>query len=87
MRSKVLLHSSLVPIEDTADKGGDEECAGFGGGDGLREGEHEGQVAVDAVLGLQDVGGFDAFPGGGEFDEDARFVDADGFVELGWLVD
>ena len=53
----------LVPIHDAPDKGRDEEGAGFGGGDGLHEGEHQGQVAVDAVLGLQDVRRFDAFPG------------------------
>ena len=39
------------------------------------------------MLGLQDVSSFDAFPGGGKFDEDAGFVDADGFVELRLLVD
>lgn len=40
----------LVPIKDTADEGGDQECASLGGGDGLHLGEEEGQVAVDAVL-------------------------------------
>lgn len=78
----VLLRAGLVPVEDAADEGRDEEGAGFGGCDSLGDGEHEGQVAVDAVLGLQDVGGFDAFPGRGELDQDAGFVDADLFVEL-----
>src|SRR5262249_5531392 len=46
-----------------------------GGADGLGEAEEEGHVAVDAIL-LQDAGGLDAFPGGGELDEDALASDA-----------
>lgn len=80
----VLSGLGLVPIEDTADEGGDEECTGLGGGDGLDLGEEEGQVAVDAVLFLKDARGLDTFPGGGDFDEDAVFGDAFCFVEL-WL--
>ena len=80
---EVLLHGCLVPVEDAADKGRDEEGTSFGARDGLHEREHQRQVAVDAVLGLQDVCGFDAFPGRGDFDENALFADADGFVELG----
>jgi len=48
----------------------------------LRQGEHERQVAVDAVLALEDVSSFDIFPRGSELDEDTRFVDGNGFVEL-----
>ena len=62
MGSELALLGRLVPVHDTADEGGDEEGAGLGGGDGLREGEHEGQVAVYAVLGLESVGGLDALP-------------------------
>lgn len=72
----------LVPIENTADEGRDEECAGFGSGDGLDFGEEKGEVAVDGVLLLQDTGGLDTFPGGGDLDQDAGFIDTDGFVEL-----
>ena len=72
----------LVPVHDAPDKGRDEKGTRLGGGDGLHEREHERQVAVDAVLGLQDVRGLDAFPGRGDLDEDAFFADADGFVEL-----
>ena len=78
----VLLGVGFVPVQNAADEGGDEEGAGFGGGDGLDEREHEGQVAVDAVLALQLVGGLDAFPGRRELDQDAGFVDAFLFVEL-----
>lgn len=78
----VTLVGSLVPVEDTADEGRDEVGTGLGAGDGLDEGEHEGQVAVDAVLGLQDVGGLDALPGGGDLDEDALLGDADLLVEV-----
>jgi hypothetical protein len=48
----------------------------------LGQREHERQVAIDAVLGLQDLGGFDAFPRRSELDEDAGLVDALLFVEL-----
>ena len=41
LRSKILLHRDLVPIEDTPDKGGDEERTGFGRSDGLGKGEHK----------------------------------------------
>lgn len=34
------------------------------------------------MLALEDVGGFDALPGRRKLDEDAGFIDADGFVEL-----
>jgi hypothetical protein len=72
----------LVPIENTADEGRDEESSGFGSGDGLDFGEEKGKVAIDGVLLLKDTGGLDTFPGGSDLDEDAGFVDADGFVEL-----
>jgi hypothetical protein len=52
----------------------------------LWEREHEGQVAVDAVLLLEDLGGLDSLPGGGDLDQDALLGDTDGLVELvsGW---
>jgi hypothetical protein len=52
----------LVPIEDTANEGGDEEGSTLGGGDGLHLREHERQVAVDLVVALEDAGGLDALP-------------------------
>jgi hypothetical protein len=82
----LLLGGGLVPVENAADKGRDEEGAGLSGGDGLDLGEHEGQVAVDAVLGLQDLGGLDALPCRGELDEDALLIDALLLVELVLLV-
>jgi hypothetical protein len=82
----LLLGGRLVPVENAADKGRDEEGAGLSGGDSLDLREHEGQVAVDAVLGLEDLGGLDAFPCRGELDEDALLVDALLLVELVLLV-
>ena len=67
----------LIPIKDTADEGGDEESACFSCSDGLRKGEHEGQIAIDAVLRLQNVRCLDALPCRGKFDKNAGFVDAD----------
>jgi hypothetical protein len=52
---------------------------GFGAGDGLVQAEEQCEVAVDAFL-LEDLGGLDAFPGGGELDEDALVADAGGVV-------
>lgn len=78
----LLLGGGLVPVEDATDKGRDEEDAGLGAGNGLDLGEKEGQVAVDLVLGLEDVGGLDALVGRGNLDEDTALVDAEILVEL-----
>jgi hypothetical protein len=78
----VALVGSLVPVENAADEGGDQEGTGLGGGNGLDQGEEEGQVAVDAVLGLQDVGGLDTLPGRGDLDEDTVLGDAVVGVQL-----
>lgn len=78
----VALVGGLVPVENAAHEGGDQEGAGLGGGDGLDQGEEEGQVAVDAVLGLQDVGGLDTLPGRGHLDEDTVLGDAVVGVQL-----
>jgi len=83
LRSRVgLSGGSLVPIENTSDEWGDEVGTGLGGGDGLLEREHEGQVGVDSVLGLELTGGLDTLPGGGDLDEDTLLVDSDGLVEI-----
>jgi hypothetical protein len=79
--SKVLLHGGLVPIENAADEGRDEESASLGGSDGLNQGEHEGQVAVDAFL-LENLCSLDTFPCGGDLDQNTRLVDANLLVEL-----
>lgn len=78
----LLLVVGLVPVKDTTDEGGDEESTGLGGGDGLDEREHESEVAVNAVLGLEDVGSLDSLVGGGNLDQDARLVNALGLVHL-----
>lgn len=78
----VALVGGLVPVENATDEGGDEEGTGLGGGNGLNQGEEQGKVAVDLVLRLEDVGGLDALPGGGDLDEDAVLGDAVGLVEL-----
>lgn len=78
----LLLGGGLVPVEDAADEGRDEEGVGLGGGDGLRQREHQRQVAIDAVVALQDLGRLDAFPRGGDLDQDAIFGDAELLVQL-----
>lgn len=78
----VTLVGGLVPVENAADEGGDEEDTSLGGGNGLNQGEEQGQVAVDLVLRLEDVGGLETLPGGGDLDEDAVLGDAVGLVEL-----
>lgn len=79
----VLLSSlGLVPIEDTADEGGDEEDTGLSGCDGLNLGEEESEVDVDTVVLLEDTGGLDTLPGGGDLDENALLSDTLVLVEL-----
>lgn len=78
----LLLGRGLVPVEDTANKGRNEVGTGLGSGNGLDLGEHERQVAVDAVLGLQDLSSLDALPCRGELDENALLVNAGLLVEL-----
>jgi hypothetical protein len=48
----------------------------------LDEGKHEGEVAIDAVLGLEDVCRLNAFPRGGELNENTVLGDALLFVQL-----
>ena len=72
----------LVPVQDAPHEGRDEERAGLSGRYGLGQREHEGQVAVDAVLALQGVGGLDALPGAGDLDEDALLADPDRLVQV-----
>lgn len=79
----LLLVGGLEPIEDAADEGGDEEGVGLSGGNGLGKGEHEGKVAVDAVLLLEDPGSLDTLPCRGDLDQNAVLGDANGLVELG----
>lgn len=80
--SEIALVRILVPIEDTANKGRDQESASLGRSDGLDEREHEGQVAVDSVLGLEDMSSLDAFPCGGDLNENSVLGDTDRFVKL-----
>lgn len=67
----LLLVVGLVPVKDTANEGRDEESTGLSGSDGLDRGEHQGQVGVDVVLGLQDVSSLDTLVGRGNLDENA----------------
>lgn len=70
------LHSSLVPVKDTTDERRDQVGTGLGRSDGLDDGEHEGEVAVDAMLRLEFTSGLDTFPGGSDLDQDAVLGDA-----------
>jgi hypothetical protein len=78
----LLLGRCLEPVKNAADEGGDEESTGLSSSDGLDEREHEGEVGVDAVLGLEDLGGLDTFPGGSDLDENAVLLDALLLVQL-----
>lgn len=77
---EVFAGGGLVVIKDSSDEGGNESHAVVSAGDGLSEGEHEGEVAVDAFL-LQDPGSLGAFPGRSDFDEDAFAREAFLFVK------
>lgn len=70
----------LVPIQDTANKRRDQECTSLSTGNCLNLREHEGQIAVNLVISLQDTGGLDTFPCGCNLDQDAGLIDANGFV-------
>jgi hypothetical protein len=78
----LLLGRGLVPVKDAADEGRDEESASLSGGDGLDEREHESEVGVDSVLGLEDLGGLDTFPCGCDLDENALLANALLLVQL-----
>ena len=80
--SVVTLVGSLVPVKDTANERRDEVGTGLGSSDGLDGGEHEGQVAVDAVVTLEDLSGLDTLPGGGNLDQDTVLGDTVLLVEL-----
>jgi hypothetical protein len=66
----------LVPIHDSAHEWRDEERTGFGTSDGLNKREHQREVAVDLVFGLEDLRGLDAFIGRGNLDKNAVLGDA-----------
>lgn len=72
----------LVPVEDTANEGRDQVGTGLSGCNGLGKREQEGQVGVDAVVTLEDLGSLDTLPGGGNLDQDALLVDTLLLVEL-----
>jgi hypothetical protein len=77
----LLLFVRLIPVKDTADEGGYEGHTCLRACDGLGEPEEEGEVAVDLVIALELACGLDAFPSGGDFDQDAVFWDANRGVE------
>ena len=74
-------HASHVPVEDAADERRDEGGADRRGGNGLGETEQQRHVAVDA-LGLQDLRGLAALPGGRQLDEHAVMGHASCLVHL-----
>lgn len=73
---------SLEPIKDATNERRDEESTGLSSSDGLDGREHERQVAVDAVLGLQDLGSLDTLVGGSDLDENAALIDAELLVQV-----
>jgi hypothetical protein len=78
----LLLGGGLVPVKDTANEGRNEESAGLSSSDGLDLREHEGEVGVDSVLGLEDLGGLDALPCRCYLDENALLADTLLLVQL-----
>ena len=72
----VLLVGCLVPVEDATHEWGDQEGSCLSGSNSLGQREQQRKIAVHLVFTLQDVCSLDAFPGRGQFDEDARFVNA-----------
>lgn len=78
----LLLGGGLVPVKDTANEGGDEESVRLSSGDGLDEREHEGQVGIDAVVPLEDLGSLDTLPCRGDLDENALLANALLLVQL-----
>src|SRR5271165_2573294 len=71
----VLTGVFFVPVEDASDEGRDQRDAGFGAGDGLVNAEEQREITVDAFL-FKLLGGTDAFPCGGDLDEDALLRNA-----------
>lgn len=79
----LLLGGSLVPVKDAANKGRNEVGVRLSSGDGLDKREHEGQVGVDAVVPLQDLGGLDTLPCRRNLDENALLANSLLLVQLG----
>lgn len=77
-----LTSGGLEPIEDTANKGGDESGLGLGSSNGLDKGEKQSQVNVDAVLGLKLTGSLDTLPGRGNLDENSVLLNTLGLVKI-----
>ena len=78
----LLLGCSLVPVKDAADEGGNEEGAGLSSSDSLDEREHQGQVGVDAVIPLENLGSLDTLPCRGDLDQNALLANALLLVQL-----
>lgn len=78
----LLLVGGLEPVENAADKGRDEVSVGLGSANGLDQREHERQVAVDAMVALQNLSSLDTLPGGGDLDQNAVLGDALLLVQL-----
>ena len=72
----------LIPIQNTADKGGDESDASLGTSNGLSETEQKGEVTVDLVVTLEFTSGLDTLPAGSDLDENAFLGDPNRLVEL-----
>lgn len=67
----LLLVISLVPVENSSDKGRDQSDLGFSTGNGLGEGEQEGQIAVDVIFGLELLGSLDTLPGRSDLNQNS----------------
>ena len=77
-----LLGRRLEPVKDAADEGGNQKRTSLGGGNSLDEREHEREVAVDAVVALENLGSLDTFPCGCDLDQNTVLGNALGLVKL-----
>ena len=79
--NKIFSGVFLVPVENAANERRDEFNTAFCAGDRLSERKQEREVAVDALF-LELFGGFDAFPGGSDFDQDPFAANACLFIKV-----
>ena len=79
--SVVFARAFLPPVKDATHEWRDEFDAALGAGNGLGQREEQREIAIDAVL-LQNFRSLDAFPGGGDLDQNALAPNAVFFIQI-----
>ena len=69
-----------MPVENTTHERGDQFDATFCTSYGLGQAEKQGQVAINAFF-LKNFSSFNAFPSGGDFDQNALAINSRFFVK------